>query len=339
MSIARPRIAALVLSGAAALAPGCKTSAPPLLPGARKVTVNLAWLPQGSTGGILVAIAKGFYADAGLQVEASRGYGGQRAVNEVDEGLFDFAYGDPVSVLINRSQGGRTRLIGAINTKWPGALCYLDEPGRRWESLADLKGLTLGGGAASPLHNIVPEWLEENGLAPDHLKLVRLDPAVINSSLLEGTIDLAECWEGANRPVLSLLADKDGKKIRWLRYRDFGLDLYGNGLVTTENLIDKEPDVVRRFVRATFRGYAFMRDHPQESAEIILATHRLLDRNALLEQIEETNQIVADADPDNRGLGWMREDRMRSTVDFVKKAFQLTSPEEPSEIYTNQFVE
>jgi len=59
-----------------------------------KVKFNLAWLPQGSTGGILVAIAKGFYAEAGLDVSAVRGYGGQRTVNEIDQGLFEFGYGD-----------------------------------------------------------------------------------------------------------------------------------------------------------------------------------------------------------------------------------------------------
>jgi len=330
---------AVVLVVIAIVSPACGTSGSPGVSATRKVKVNLAWLPQGSTGGILVAIGKGFYAENGLEVEAMRGYGGQRAVNEVDQGLFEFGYGDPVSVMINRSQGGKAKLIGAINTQWPGALCYIEKPDRRLESLADLKGLSLGGGASSPVQNIVPAWLQANGLTADHVKLLRLDPAVINASLLEGRIDLAECWEGANRPVLSSLAEKDGKKIGWLRYRDFKLDLYGNGLVTTEKLIAERPDLVRRFVQATYKGYAFMREHPQEAVEIILKTHKLLDKKSLLEQIEETNQIVADAGAGNNRLGWMREDRMQSTVGFVKKAFNLTVPAQPSEVYTNQFVE
>lgn len=317
----------------AACGPAAKT------PGMKKVRFNLAWSPQGSTGGVLVAISKGFYAEAGLEVEAMQGYGGQRTVNEIDLGLFEFAYGDPVSVIINRAQGGKTKLIGAINTEWPAGLCYIEKPDRKLQTLADLKGLTLGGGASSPLQNIVPAWLQANGLAADHIKLLRLDPAVINPSLLEGKIDLAECWEGANRPVLSSIAEKDGKKINWVRYRDFNLDLYGNGIVTTEKLIEEQPDLVRRFVQATYKGYEFMREHPQEAAEVILKDHKLLDKKVLLEQIEETNQIIADAAVSNKRLGWMRGDRMQSTVNFVKQAFNLKSPAQAGEIYTNKFVE
>src|SRR5450830_1890633 len=300
---------------------------------ADKVKFNLAWLPQGSTGGILVAIAKGFYAEAGLDVSAVRGYGGQRTVNEIDQGLFEFGYGDPISVMLYRAQGGKTVMVGTINTRWPAALCYIDKPERKLQKPADLKGLSLGGGAASPLQNIVPSWLQANKLPADHIKLLRLDPSVINSSFLEGRIDLAECWEGANKPILEALLQKDGKKLGWMRYRDFNLNLYGNGIVTTEKLVASNPDLVKRFVQATYRGFEYQRTHA------IASQQKLMDKGILLQQITETNQIIDDPEADNKKLGWMRADRMQATVDFVKKAFNLQAPIKPSDIYTNKFVE
>ena len=304
-----------------------------------KVKFNLAWLPQGSTGGILVAIAKGFYAEAGIDVTAMRGYGGQRTVNEIDQGLFEFGYGDPISVMLNRSQGGKTIMVGTINTRWPAALCYIDKPGRKIQTVADLKGMVLGGGAASPLQNIVPTWLQQNKLPVDYIKVLRLDPSVINSSFLEGRIDLAECWEGANKPVLEFLLKKEGKKLGSLRYRDANLNLYGNGIVTTEKMIATNPDLVKRFVRATYRGYAFQRTNPKEAADGIAAQQRLLDKNILQQQISETNLIIDDPEASNNKPGWMRADRMQSTVDFVNKAFKLESPIRAADIYTNRFVE
>ncbi|RFB68672.1 nitrate ABC transporter permease [Herbaspirillum sp. 3R11] len=306
---------------------------------ADKVKFNLAWLPQGSTGGILVAIAKGFYAEAGLDVSAVRGYGGQRTVNEIDQGLFEFGYGDPISVMLNRAQGGKTVMVGTINTRWPAALCYIDKPERKLQKPADLKGLSLGGGAASPLQNIVPSWLQANKLPADHIKLLRLDPSVINSSFLEGRIDLAECWEGANKPILEALLQKDGKKLGWMRYRDFNLNLYGNGIVTTEKLVASNPDLVKRFVQATYRGFEYQRTHAKEAADAIAAQQKLMDKGILLQQITETNQIIDDPEADNKKLGWMRADRMQATVDFVKKAFNLQAPIKANDIYTNKFVE
>ena len=53
---------------------------------ARTVQFNMAWLPQGSMAGIFVAIDKGYFADAGLNVEPVRGFGGMRTANELDPG-------------------------------------------------------------------------------------------------------------------------------------------------------------------------------------------------------------------------------------------------------------
>ncbi len=301
-----------------------------------KVRFNLAWLPQGSTGGVLVAQAKGFYTAAGIEVQVQRGYGGQRTVNEIDQGLFEFGYGDPISVMLNRSQGGKTTMVGAINSRWPGALCYLDRPDRHLRTLADLKGLSLGGGMASPVQNILPAWLRANGLPLDHLKLLRLDPAVINPSLLQGKIDLAECWEGANKPLLEQLAQRNGLRLGALRYRDFKLDLYGNGIVASEKLIAGNPDLVKRFVQATYRGYEFMRQQPEQAVELIAAGNKLLDKTILLQQIRETNELLVEP---GQKLGTMNADRMQATRNFVNKAFTATTSVPSSEVYTNRFVE
>lgn len=303
-----------------------------------KVRVNLAWLPQGSTGGILLAQSKGYYRDAGLDVTIMRGYGGQRTVNEVDQGLFEFGYGDPVSVMLNRAHGGHTVLVGAVNTRWPGAMCYLEKPGFKVASLNDLKGLTLGGGGASAVQNIVPAWLKQNGLAPDAIKLVRLDPAVINTALLQKRIDLSECWEGASLPVQAALAQRAGQKLGKVYYRDFGLDMMGSGLVTTDAFLAQHPDVVRRFVDATYRGYTLMRDHPQDAADAIAAQYPMLDRAILLQQIEETNVLIAD-DPAHHRMGWLRPERMDATANFVAHAFDSGSKVKAADIYTNRFVQ
>ncbi len=302
------------------------------------VRVNLAWLPQGSTGGILLAQAKGYYKEAGLDVTVMRGYGGQRTVNEVDAGLFEFGYGDPVSVALNRAHGGHTVMVGAVNTRWPGAMCYVERPGFKVTSLKDLAGMTLGGGGASAVQNIVPAWLKQNGMAPDAIKLVRLDPAVINTALLQKRIDLSECWEGASLPVQQAFAQRAGQKLGKVYYRDFGLDMMGSGIVTTDRYIAQHPDVVKRFVEATYRGYAFMRDQPKAAADAIVAQQPLLDRAILQQQIAETNHLISD-EPAKHKIGWLRPERINGTVDFLSRAFDLGGKVKPTDLYTNRFVE
>src|SRR5262249_11020645 len=109
-----------------------------------KLTYNMSWLPQGSSVGIAVAIDQGWFKSDGLDVSMMRGYGGNRTANELDQGQFEIGYVDPISLILNRGNGGKIRMIGAINTQWPGGIC--SSPKRHpVKSLDDLKGLSMGG--------------------------------------------------------------------------------------------------------------------------------------------------------------------------------------------------
>ena len=305
--------------------------------GAQQVTFNLSWLPQGSLAGVIVAIELGYYTELGLDVNAVRGYGGNRTVNEIDQGQFEFGYGDPVSVALNRARGGEARLIGAINTRWPAGICFVQER-HHIKRLDDLAELTLGGGSSSPVHSLVPAWLELNGLPRSHLRLLRMDPAVVDVSLVEGRIDLAECWRGSNRAVIEKYARDAGLTVGWLDYADFGLDMYGSGIVTSDTFIEENPDVVEKFVQATYRGYAYTIANPTETTEILLDVYSTLDPIITAQQVAEVASLIVDPSAQNSNLGWLRADRITSTLQFIDEAFSLDGEIQAEDLYTDRFV-
>jgi NitT/TauT family transport system substrate-binding protein len=302
-----------------------------------KVTFNMSWLPQGSAIGVMVGVDKGYFKEAGLDVNIVRGYGGNRTANELDQGQFEVGYVDPISLVLNRSNGGKIRLVGAINTSWPGGICYVNKAGKE-KSLDDLKGLSLGGGSASPVHNVVPAWLEQNGKPKDFVRLLRMDPAVVDASLIEGKIDLAECWRASNRAVIQKQAATAGVPIAWMEYSAYGLNAYGSGFATTEDIIQKRPDLVRKFLRAAYRGYEFSIANPDAAADIMVKMYPTVDRAVALQQIREINDLVRDAAVADRGLGYLRDDRIRATVEFVDKAYALNGKIKPADIYTNDLL-
>jgi NitT/TauT family transport system substrate-binding protein len=303
-----------------------------------KVTFNMSWLPQGSVIGPIVAIDKGYFKEAGLDVTLVRGYGGNRTANELDQGQFEFGYVDPISLALNRSNGGKIRMVGAINTRWPGGICYVNKGNPKQRTLDDLKGLTLGGGSASPVHNIVPTWLEMNSKPKDFIKLLRLDPAVVDASLIEGKIDLAECWRGSNRAVTQKQAAAAGTSVGWVEYSDYGLNAYGSGFAATEDTIAKKPDLVKRFLKAAYKGYEFALANPDQAADIMIKMYPAVDRGVGLQQIKEINDLIVDPQAKDRGLGYMRDDRFKSTGQFVDKAFALNGKVKVEDMYTNDLL-
>jgi NitT/TauT family transport system substrate-binding protein len=301
-----------------------------------KVTYNMSWLPQGSSIGVIVAQDRGWYKESGLDVNIVRGYGGNRTANELDQGQFEFGYVDPISLVLNRSNGGKIKMVGVINSRWPAAICWISDR-MQAKTLDDLKGKQLGGGSASPVHNVVPAWLEMNGKPRDFIRLLRLDPAVISTSLVEGKIDLVECWKASDRPVTQRTAAAAGHKVAWIEYADYGLNAYGSGFAASEATLSAKPDMVKRFLRGAYRGFQAAIANPEQAADSLVKMFPIVDRGLALQQIREIGELIQDPQAKNEGLGFIRDDRMRSTVGFVDKAYDLKGKVKAEDTYTNNF--
>lgn len=329
------RRCAITLLAMVLTAAGCSEPpepAPATAPAAlRKVSFNMAWLPQGSMVGIIVAQEQGFFREAGLDVDAVRGFGGTRTTNEVDQGMFDFGYGDPVSVILNRAGGGQARLVAMLNSRWPAGLCYLADK-RRIETPADLRGLRVGGGQNSAVQALLPVWLSRNGMSSADITLLQLNPSVIVTSLIEGQIDVAECWSGNSRPLFAKEARAAGHELASLDYGKFKLDIYGSGIITTDRMIREQPETVRGFVTAALRGYAFARDNAAPSLALMQQRFPILDPEVTSAQIGEMSALVQDA-------GRMNPEKMARTLDFVAAGYaDVATKVQTEDVYTNDFV-
>ena len=305
----------------------------PVANAADSITFNMSWLPQGSMSGVITAIEKGFYSEVGLDVEAVRGYGGGRTTNEIDQGLFEFGYGNPLNMVLNRSKGWKTRIVGAINQHWPAGLCHIRER-HKLDAPSDLKGITVGGGSYSPVHVMLPVWLELNGESRDAVTLLKMDGAVVDVSLVEGKIDAAECWLGSNKALIEKLAKQAALTVGFLNYSDFNFDILGSGIVTSDKVIAENPDKVRRFVTATYRGYAYANANPEEATDYLLKQFPVLDRDVTLQQVKETVDLMAGSGK----LGMIDPAQVQRTIEFVGPAYGIDSVA-AEDLYTNDFLQ
>jgi len=181
---------------------------------------------------------------------------------------------------------------------------------------------------------LLPMWLGANGIAAEDVTMMQLDPAVVIASLLEGQIDAGECWRANSIPLFEKRAKEADVEIGWIEYGAFGLDIYGNGLVTSEVLIAEAPDVVQNFVKATYEGYAFVLEQPEEATRIVLEHFPVLDPEVTRQQIDELTSLISGTGT----LGWLEEDKVARTLSLVSEAYELEASLSPSELYTTEFL-
>ena len=196
---------------------------------------------------------------------------------------------------------------------------------------------------------LLPMWLGLNDVAAEDVTVMQLDPAVVIASLLEGQIDAGECWRANSIPLFEKRAQEANVEIGWIEYGAFGLDIYGSGLVTSEALIDENPDMVRGFVHATYQGYAFVLDNPAEATRIVLEKFPVLDPEVTRQQIDELTSLLigtggtgGTGGTDTRGgadtLGWLEEDKVARTLELVSEAYELDGSLSSPELYTTDFL-
>jgi len=91
-----------------------------------KVTCNMAWPPQGSSIGIMVAEERRFFKEASLDVNSSAATAETARRRSWITGC-SFGHVDSISMLLNCKNGGKIRFIGATNTRSPAAIYYIKE--------------------------------------------------------------------------------------------------------------------------------------------------------------------------------------------------------------------
>jgi NitT/TauT family transport system substrate-binding protein len=262
-----------------------------------------------------------------------RGFGGMRTANELDQGMFEFAYLDPLSVALNRSKGGAVRMIGGVNMQLPAGACFVKER-LAIKRPADLAGLRFGAGQSSAIQALMPAWLQGNGVDPASVEQIQLDPAIVVSSLVEGRIDAAECWLGNSMALFDKAAKAKSVSIGRIAYADFGLDVYGSGLATRDALIESDPELVRAFTHAAYRGYAEAARDPQGALTIIRKHYPLLDEAVTERQIRETAALMGAEGGSHR----LKPEKIQRTVTTLQASGQLQGFDATGTLFTNAFV-
>jgi len=105
--------------------------------------------------------------------------------------------------------------------------------------------------------------------------------------------------------------------------RDFGLDIYSNSIGTTEEYLTKNPDVVKKFVRAALRGWQYALAHPQEAAQIQLQYVKALNPDIIAEELDILKRVAITPDVEKNGFGTASMDKMKRTVDFMNKNVEI----------------
>jgi NitT/TauT family transport system substrate-binding protein len=292
------------------------------------IKVPLGYIPNIQFAPLYVAVEKGYFKDAGIEVEFDYSFETD-AVALVGADNLQFAVVSGEQVLLARAQGLPVVYAAAWYQKYPVAVVSKAEQGLK--TPADLKGKKIG----------LPGLFGAN--------YIGLDALLYSAGLTEADVTLDSI--GFNQ-VEALAADQEQAVSVYtvnepIQLRAQGYDLTefcvadyvqlaSNGILTNEKTIAEKPELVRAFVGAFLNGLQFTIDHPDE-AFTLSASHipNFAELDATVQkQVLATSIEMWQA----KQLGYSDPQAWTNMHEVLLKMKLLTKPLDITKTFTNEFI-
>jgi NitT/TauT family transport system substrate-binding protein len=325
------RTCALALAAALLAAAG-----PPPAPAVEPIKLSLNFIPYGLHAGFYVAREKGLYREAGLEVEILKGDGSADAVRRLGTGAVEFAFADMAAQIVGRARGLNVRAVGVVLDRDPSVLLSLKSSGIRTPK--DLEGKSVGALTASALRDTWPAVAARNGVDPAKVSWVDMPGSAYVASLLSKKVHAIATYL-TTLPSYEIQTRRLGEEMAVLAFADWGVDNYGAGLLATDQMIKDKPDLVRRFVVASLRGYAAAFENPAEAVQLFVQTHPEANPERVRAEIRITADLMLTPAAAREGIGHYDRAKVEVTRGHTLRPKGIDPATVPlDEIYTNEFL-
>ena len=245
-------ITRLIATGAAAIA--LATSS--LAVAQDKVSLRLNWYLGGLHVPFYYGKDKGYYAAEGIDLTINEGRGSANTVQVVAAGSDTFGLADSSSVVLTASKGADVKSVMSLLNTTGFSVVSLADAGIKTPK--DLEGKKVAVTAGDPLGQLLQAVCKANSVDCGKITMIQVDPAAKVVTVLEKK---ADALLGGVDDQYFLIKYK-GAIPAAMRYADFGANIVGMTILTSGDTLKKNPDLVKRFVRATVKSWDESKKNP-----------------------------------------------------------------------------
>jgi NitT/TauT family transport system substrate-binding protein len=285
---------------------------------AADVTLQLKWVTQGQFAGYYAALEQGYYEDENLNVTIKPG--GPDIVPEqvVLGGQAEFGINWLDNTLATRDQGGKIVNIAQVFAR--SGMTEITWADSGLDSIEKLEGKKVGVWLGGNEHKLFAA-LTKNGIDPQKDAQIVAQPFDMNL-FLNREVDaaaamtyneLAQVLETKNPDTGELYTLED---LNVLKMSDLGTGALEDGIFVTEEWIADEAnqDIAKRFLKASFKGWVYCRDNPDECTQYVLDAGPTLGEGHQRWMVNEVNKLIW---PNDNGIGIMDEEDYDTTVQIA----------------------
>jgi NitT/TauT family transport system substrate-binding protein len=304
-----------------------------------KLTQRLDWLPSAVQAGIYLAIDKGWFKDAGVDLELTDGTGSVSTIQMVAAGNYDLGIAH-LGALASARPRGVTDVVAVA------AIVRRNDLG-----IAVAKDLN-----ATTLKDLVAKNIKVL-VTPGHMSAPFLDPLFRAGGADKSKVSFINVSTATQ--VSSYLSDVGGALVtsyiyydpllktarpsNYIMFSDYGLDQLGHGIIATTATITTKADALRRYLAVLNRAYEYMwsdRSKMEEAVDAIIKIRKdsKLDRNLEIERVVHYKEFNRNANAEGKPLLWMPPQDWEASTKSMIEAGLIPAGSKAADFYTNDFL-
>jgi NitT/TauT family transport system substrate-binding protein len=299
-----------------------------------QVTLRLDWTLEGFHLPFVWALAKGYYAAEGIDPKILEGRGSGNTALLVGAKTDTFGQADASRAALARGQGAPLKVLASFIQRSEGTVVSYAASGINKPE--DLVGKKVGTSQGSSSTVLFQALLKASGIPESKVNIISVDSTAKVAALLQHRVDAITGLMSAE--CVDVREKSPGEKVSCMQVADYGVKALGSGLIVNDDTIKENPDLVRRFVRASLKGWAEALKNPAEAAAIGMKYFPLTDAKLLQVQLEAVIPSIHSSNSVGHPIGWMAQEDWRGTIETLQTFLGLTSAAPITDYYTNDFI-
>ena len=295
------------------------------------VSLRLNWYLGGLHVPYYYGKEMGFFKQEGIDLTINEGRGSGNTVQVVAAGSDTFGMADSSSLITTASKGADVKSVMSLLNSTGFSVVSLASTGIKTPK--DLEGKSFAVSPGDPLGQLFRALAAHNKLDMDKIRFVQVDPAAKVVAVLEKKVD--GLLGGADDQFF--LIKYKGQQPAALRYADHGANIVGMTILTTGATIKNNPDLVRRFVKASVRSWEEAKKNPNAAVDAAMKVKPDLNRQSTLDQMMVDIELFDSANSKGKvGMGAKAD--WDQTIALLKQYRDLSTTEPWTTFHTNEFL-
>jgi NitT/TauT family transport system substrate-binding protein len=300
---------------------------------AEHVTLMLNWTPTADHSPIYYAKAKGWYEQAGIDLDIEAGKGSAVSAQRVGSGGANLGISDLATSMQARGKGANITAVMAIYANSPQGFYWLKSSGIKGPK--DFVGKKIGNPPGDAARIMWPAFAKKVGIDPASVNFVNISPPAKVAALKSKSVDIISDFYNEH----DLKAKEFGADLGFQPWREIGVNPYGNSIIVNDEFLKAHKELVAKFTAITQRAYeGCVKDFEPCLNALTAAVSGLSPANQR-DQWERIKTLMRDDTTTKVALGAFDAARVKTDYELVSSLIGIDKAFDPATMVTNEFLD